>query len=334
MNKVLIIAEAGVNHNGDVDKARMLIDVAKDAGADVVKFQTFKSEKEICAFTEKAPYQITTTDETESFLEMVKKLELSESAHKDLYEYCAKKEIKFLSTPFETDSIEFLDKLGLDVFKVSSGQITNLPFLRKIGQLGKNIILSTGMSTLEEVRSALNVLYEQGIMEEQIILLHCTTAYPTEVDDVNLSAMLTMKREFGLEVGYSDHTLGTEVAIAAVALGARLIEKHFTLSRTMEGPDHQASLEPDELESMVRGIRQIERALGDGIKKPTESELENILLARRSIVASKDIKEGEVFSEENITVKSPAGGISPMEWDSVIGGTAVRNFREDSFIEI
>ena len=334
MRETFIIAEAGVNHNGCLDRARELVDVAKNAGADAVKFQTFRSSQEIAIQTEKAEYQKKTTGTEESFLDMVKKLELSDDAHYELYEYCNTKKIEFLSTPFEAESIDFLFQMDLRVLKISSGQVTNLPFLRKIGGLGKDLILSTGMSTLEEVGDALEILYSVGAKRKSITLMHCTTAYPTKPLDVNLAAMMTMKKEFGVDVGYSDHTLGIEVAVAAVALGATMIEKHITLSRKLEGPDHQASLEPDELKNMITAIRNTERAIGDGQKIPARGELENINVARRSIVALRAIRKGELFSERNITVKSPANGISPMKWDTVIGQIAKQDFNPDDFIEI
>jgi N,N'-diacetyllegionaminate synthase len=334
MKPVFIIAEAGVNHNGSLDLALQMVDVAVRAGADAVKFQTFKSTKEISKHAEKAEYQKTSTGTAESFLDMAIKLELDEAAHRRLLAYCQERGIMFLSSPFETDSIDFLDALGLDVMKVSSGQVTNLPFLRHIGALKKQIILSTGMATLEEVKTAIEVLVAAGTVRDAISVLHCTTAYPTPFEDVNLRAMLTMRDAFGLPVGYSDHTLGIEVPIAAVAMGAVIIEKHFTLDRRMEGPDHSASLEPDELVAMVTAIRHIEVAMGDGVKRPARSEGANTPLARRSIVAARFIKKGEVFSADAITVKSPATGLSPMRWDDVIGAVAKHDFEEDQVIEL
>ena len=334
MTPVFIIAEAGVNHNGSLDLALQMVDVAVRAGADAVKFQTFKSTKEISKHAEKAEYQKTTTGTAESFLDMAIKLELDEAAHRRLLAYCRERGIMFLSSPFEKDSIDFLNALGLGMMKVSSGQVTNLPFLRHIGGLKKQIILSTGMATLEEVKTAIEVLVAAGTARDAISVLHCTTAYPTPFEDVNLRAMLTMRDAFGLPVGYSDHTLGIEVPIAAVAMGARIIEKHFTLDRGMEGPDHSASLEPDELAAMVTAIRHIELAMGDGVKRPARSEGANTPLARRSIVAARFIKKGEVFSADAITVKSPATGLSPMRWDDVIGAVAKQDFEEDQVIEL
>ena len=334
MTPVFIIAEAGVNHNGSLDLALQMVDVAVRAGADAVKFQTFKSTKEISKHAEKAEYQKTTTGTAESFLDMAIKLELDEAAHRRLLAYCRERGIMFLSSPFEKDSIDFLNALGLGMMKVSSGQVTNLPFLRHIGGLKKQIILSTGMATLEEVKTAIEVLVAAGTARDAISVLHCTTAYPTPFEDVNLRAMLTMRDAFGLPVGYSDHTLGIEVPIAAVAMGARIIEKHFTLDRGMEGPDHSASLEPDELAAMVTAIRHIELAMGDGVKRPARSEGANTPLARRSIVAARFIKKGEVFSADAITVKSPATGLSPMRWDDVIGTVAKHDFEDDQVIEL
>lgn len=333
-NSVFVIAEAGVNHNGCLDLAYKLVGVAVEAGADAVKFQTFKAEKVISRYAEKAEYQKATTDATESQLEMVKKLELNREAHEKLMAYCREKGIEFLSTPFDLESIDLLIELGIKTLKIPSGEITNLPYLRKVGALGKKVIMSTGMATLEEVRMALEVLLNGGAQKENITILHCNTEYPTPFEDVNLRAMLTMKDKLGVRVGYSDHTLGIEVSVAAVALGAEVIEKHFTLDKTSEGPDHKASLEPDELKAMIRSIRNIERAMGSGVKHPSLSELKNIMIARKSIIAAKDIRKGEIFSEKNITVKRPGDGISPMEWDGVIGQVAMRNFKEDELIKL
>lgn len=334
LNSVFVIAEAGVNHNGCLDLAYKLVDVAVEAGADAVKFQTFKAKKVISRYAEKAEYQKATTDATESQLEMVKKLELNREAHEKLMAYCREKGIEFLSTPFDLESIDLLIELGIKTLKIPSGEITNLPYLRKVGALGKKVIMSTGMATLEEVRMALEVLLNGGAQKENITILHCNTEYPTPFEDVNLRAMLTMKDKLGVRVGYSDHTLGIEVSVAAVALGAEVIEKHFTLDKTSEGPDHKASLEPDELKAMIRSIRNIERAMGSGVKHPSLSELKNIMIARKSIIAAKDIRKGEIFSEKNITVKRPGDGISPMEWDGVIGQVAMRNFKEDELIKL
>ena len=332
MSKVLIIAEAGVNYNGSLDLAYRMVDKAKEAGADIVKFQTGVPEKVMSKFAEKAEYQKKTTGEGESQLDMVRKLMLKFEEFVPLKKYCKDKAIRFLSTPFDLSSIEFLDKLGCDLWKIPSGEITNLPYLLKVASIGKDIILSTGMSTLAEVREAINVLRDNGA--GKITLLHCTTEYPAPYTDVNLKAMITMRETFGLEVGYSDHTPGIEIPVAAVAMGATVIEKHFTLDRNMEGPDHKASLEPDELAAMVRSIRNVEMAIGTGEKVPSESEKKNMAIARKSIIAARDIKKGEILSEENLTTKRPGNGISPMKWNEVIGTKAVRDFIEDELIEI
>ncbi len=332
MSKVFLIAEAGVNHNGSIELAKQLIDKASEAGADAVKFQSFKAEMLVTKNARKAEYQERTTDIKESQFEMIKKLELDYDKHQELIDYCKTKNIVFLSSPFDLDSIDLLCKLGLNIFKIPSGEITNLPYLRKIGSLKKKVILSTGMSTLGDIENALEILRNSGTTD--ITVLHCNTEYPTPMEDVNLNAMKTIKDAFKIEVGYSDHTLGIEVPIAAVALGATVIEKHFTLDKTMEGPDHKASLEPEELKEMIRCIRNIEHALGDGVKRLSESEVKNINIARKSIVSSKSIAKGEMFSETNITVKRPGEGISPMRWDEVIGKISIRNFEEDELIEI
>ncbi len=334
MNRTFIIAEAGVNHNGSIELAKKLIDVAKEAGVDAVKFQTFKAEAIISADAPKADYQKITTHPTESQFEMIKKLQLDEDAHKELFDYCKQKGITFLSSPFDLNSIKFLNSLGLNIFKISSGEITNLPYLRRIGALRKKIILSTGMADLEEIGNAINVLTEYGTRKDDITVLHCNTEYPTPFEDVNLVAMLTIRDAFKVKVGYSDHTVGIEISIAAAALGATVIEKHFTLDKNMEGPDHKASLEPDELKAMVHAIRNIEKALGNGIKKTSPSEAKNKTIVRKSIVAARDIRKGEVLSDGNITVKRPGSGISPMEWDSILGKRAKRDFYMDEFIEI
>lgn len=334
MSKVLIIAEAGVNHNGQIGLALKLVDAAFDAGADVVKFQTFKPEKVVSKFAKKAEYQKETTGLAESQLDMIKKLDLGYDAFVELKKYCDKKGIVFLSSPFDLDSIEFLDQLGLNIFKVPSGEITNLPYLRKLGSLNKQVIMSTGMADLKEVKEALDVLISCGTNKEGITMLHCNTEYPSTFEDVNLKAMLSIRDELGVKVGFSDHTLGTEVSVAAVAMGAEVIEKHFTLDKNMEGPDHKASLEPDELKAMVTAIRNIEKAMGDGVKRPSPSELKNKFIVRKSIVSDRDIKAGEVFSVENITVKRPGNGISPMKWDDIIGKIAQKDFEEDQLIEV
>jgi N,N'-diacetyllegionaminate synthase len=332
--KTLIIAEAGVNHNGDMDLARKLIDVAASAGADFVKFQTFTADKLVTRNAEKAEYQNNTTGADESQHSMIKKLELTYEMHEALIEHCKSRDIQFFSTGFDRESIDLLVELGLKSFKIPSGEITNLPYLRHVGQYGKPVILSTGMATLDEIRVALEILIEAGTLRKRITVLHCNTEYPTPIDDVNLQAMLTIRDTFDVQVGYSDHTLGIEVAIAAVALGAKVIEKHFTLNRYLPGPDHQASLEPEELKAMVTAIHNIEKARGDGIKRPSPSEVKNMPIARKSLVAACDILKGEVFCETNITVKRPGIGLSPMLWDEVLGCTAPRNFAQDELIEI
>jgi N,N'-diacetyllegionaminate synthase len=332
--RTFIIAEAGVNHNGDWDTAMKLIDAASEAGADAIKFQTFKTENLVSRSAQKAEYQKITTWKTETQFEMLKKLELSEKAHHDLFQYCQQRKIMFMSTPFDIESIDFLNNLGLELFKIPSGEITNLPYLRKIGKFNKKVILSTGMADLGEIEDALNVLTESGTPKNNIVVLHCNTEYPTPYEDVNLQAMLTIKEAFKVNVGYSDHTIGIEIPIAAVALGADVIEKHFTLDKNMPGPDHKTSLEPKELKTMVEAIRNIEKALGDGVKKVSASELKNRPIVRKSIVAARHIKKGEVFTGENITVKRPGEGISPMKWDIIIGRRASKAFKKDEQIEL
>jgi N,N'-diacetyllegionaminate synthase len=332
MNKVFIIAEAGVNHNGSIELAKKLIDVSSDAGADAVKFQTFKAEKLVSKNAQKADYQKQTTNNSESQFDMIKKLELDLDTHKELMAYCKTKNIMFLSTPFDHDSIELLNDLELEIFKIPSGEITNLPYLRHIGKLNKKVILSTGMADIGEIEDALDVLIKAGTKKENIIVLHANTMYPTPMEDVNLKAMVTIGNSFDVRYGYSDHTLGIEVDIAAVALGACCIEKHFTLDCTMEGPDHKASLEPDELKAMVKAIRNIELALGNSIKKPSKSEIPNMQIARKSIVAKSDIKKGDKLSEENITIKRPGSGINPMRWDEIVGTIATKDYKEDELI--
>lgn len=332
--KVIIIAEAGVNHNGSYELAIKMVDEAKRAGADYVKFQTAKPELVISTFAPKAEYQKETTGAAESQLEMCKAIHLPLADYKPLKEYCDKVGIGFMSTPFDLVSIDVLEPLDMDYYKIPSGEITNLPYLRKIASKHRPVILSTGMCEEEEVEAALQVLEQGGVKRSDIIVLHCNTEYPTPMADVNLRAMDDLRRSLGVEVGYSDHTKGIEVPIAAVALGATVIEKHFTLDKTMEGPDHKASLEPDELKAMVDAIRNIEQALGDGHKHVSPSERKNMDIARKSIVAARDIRKGEVLTEENITTKRPGNGISPMRWDSVIGTTAIRDFGYDELIEI
>lgn len=330
MNNTLIIAEAGVNHNGDIELAKRLVETAKKAGADIVKFQTFNVDKITSKCAQMAEYQKENIGKEESQKEMLGKLVLSYNDFVILQNFCKEVGIGFLSTPFDIESIHFLTNMQ-DIWKVPSGEITNYPYLVEIAKTGKEIILSTGMCTMDEVDAALEVLKENGAGE--ITLLHCTTNYPTPMEDVNLKAMLTLKEHCGCRVGYSDHTRGIEVPIAAVAMGAKVIEKHFTLDRNMEGPDHKASLEPNELKAMVDAIRNIEKAMGNGEKVPSESEKSNIAVARKSIIAAKDIKQGEIFSEDNITTKRPGNGISPMRWNEVIGTKAVRDFKEDELIE-
>jgi len=329
---IFIIAEAGVNHNGSVDLAKKLIDVASISGADAVKFQTFKAENLVAKNTQKADYQKQTTDASESQFDMIKKLELDVDTHKELIAYCQEKDIMFLSTPFDHESIDLLSDLGLKIFKIASGEITNLPYLRHIGSLGKKVVLSTGMSNLKEVGDALNILINAGTSKDNITVLHANTMYPTPMEDVNLNAMLTIQKEFGVDIGYSDHTLGIEVDIAAVAMGASCIEKHFTLDKTMDGPDHKASLEPEELKAMVGAIRNIEKALGSSEKKPSPSESVNIKVVRRSVVANQNIKKGDLLTDKNIAVKRPGGGISPMQWDEVIGTTSSKDYNADELI--
>lgn len=330
----LIIAEAGVNHNGDLARARQMIDAAAAAGADLVKFQTFSADRLVTRTATKAEYQAQTTDRSESQHEMLRRLELSADMHRELITHCAVRQIGFFSTAFDMESIDLLVSLGQDRFKIPSGEITNLPYLRKIGRLGKDVILSTGMATLGDVEAALDALEQAGTARARITVLHCTTEYPTPMAEVNLSAMQSIRRAFGVDVGYSDHTPGIEVAIAAVAMGACVIEKHFTMDRTLPGPDHKASLEPNDLAAMVAAIRNIEVALGDGIKRSTQSETRNRDVMRKSLVASRPILPGEIFSPQNVTVKRPGTGISPMRWDEVIGRAASRHFAQDDMIEL
>lgn len=336
MNKVIIIAEAGVNHNGDIELAKKLIDVAADSGVDFVKFQTFRSESLVSRSAKKATYQIKNTqDEVESQFQMLKKLELSHSQHFELIKYCNKKNISFFSTAFDLESLTFLKELGLNIVKIPSGEITNLPYLRKAASLFKQVIISTGMSSMLEIKEALDVFLQGGVSKNDITILHCNTEYPTPVSDVNLNAMLAIQTMFGVRVGYSDHTMGIEVPIAAVALGGTLIEKHFTLDRNLPGPDQLASLEPDELKVMVQSIRNVEKAIsGSGIKEPSESEIKNISIARKSIVAKTSIKKGDQFTDINITTKRPGIGISPMKWDQIIGKIACQDFDEDDLIKL
>lgn len=327
MKKVFIIAEAGVNHNGSIKLAKELVDAAWKAEADCVKFQTFKSENLVTNFAKMAEYQKENTRKNESQLDMLKKLELGFCDFVELKDYCTKLGIKFLSTPFDLESVEFLNSIGMDIWKIPSGEITNLPYLRKINSYKAKVILSTGMSSLSEIKDAVQILKDSDVS-----LLHCTTEYPCLFEDVNLRAMETLKKEFNLSVGYSDHTVGIEVPIAAVAMGAAIIEKHFTLDKNMDGPDHIASLNPVELKKMVMSIRNIESALGDGAKVPRNAEKKNAIIARKSIVAKTDIKKGEIFTEDNLIVKRPGNGISPMKWDEVIGKRAFKDFYKDELI--
>ena len=335
-NRTLIIAEAGVNHNGSIELAKKLVEKAKEAGVDYIKFQTFKASKLVTKAAKQAEYQQKNVGkEGDSQYQMLKKLELSPEEHEVLIDYCHQLGIKFFSTAFDFDSIDYLHSLNLGLWKIPSGEVTNYPFLKRIAAYNEPTILSTGMCDMEDVRAAVEALYKNGLSKENLILLHCNTEYPTPFEDVNLKAMDALRKEFGVEVGYSDHTKGIEVPIAAVALGATVIEKHFTLGRNMEGPDHKASLEPDELKAMVSAIRNIEKAVGgDGTKHVSESEKKNIAIARKSIVAACDIKAGEEFTEQNLTVKRPGSGISPMRWEEVLGQKAKKDFNEDDLIEL
>lgn len=332
-NKTFVIAEAGVNHNGSLERAKNMVKVAAKAGVDAIKFQTFRAETLVTKDAIKADYQIKASGQSETQFDMLKKLELSFESYLELLESCRLNQIEFLSTAFDLTTIDLLVTMGLKKWKIPSGEITNLPFLRKIASLGQEIIMSTGISDLGEIQDALMVFMTSGISPDKITVLHCNTEYPTPMQDVNLKAMQTIKSAFpGVHVGYSDHTEGIEVPIAAVAMGATIIEKHFTLDKNLPGPDHKASLEPDELTAMVRAIRNIEKALGDGIKKPSPSELKNRYVARKSIVAAKDIRKGETFTEENLTVKRPGTGISPMRWDEVLGQIAQKDYEKDELI--
>jgi len=329
---VYIIAEVGVNHNGSLELAKQLVDVAAECGADAVKFQTFKAASLVTKNAKQADYQITNTQKKESQFDMLQRLELSDNAHKELVEYCQWKNIEFMSTPFDLESIHFLNNLGVKRFKIPSGEITNYPYLKMVGGYNKEIVLSTGMANLGEVEAALNLLINSGTEKNKITILHATTDYPTQMQDVNLTAMQTIAEAFKVKVGYSDHTPGIEVPVAAVALGASIIEKHFTLDKSLPGPDHKASLEPQELREMVRAIRNIEIALGDGIKRPSENEQKNMQVARKSIVAGKTIQKGELLTEENLTVKRPGLGVSPMRWCEVVGQKAQKDYEADDLI--
>ncbi len=334
IKRTLIIAEAGVNHNGDLGLAMQLIDAAADARADLVKFQTFNASRLVTRIAKKADYQNLSTDENESQHDMLKRLELTEAMHHELIAHCAKRSIGFFSTGFDIESVDLLVSLGQEYFKIPSGEVTNLPYLRHIGHLGKNTILSTGMATLGDIEAAIDVLEQAGTPRTSITVLHCTTEYPTPMAEVNLRAMQSIQAAFGVAVGYSDHTQGIEVATAAVAMGATVIEKHFTIDRNLPGPDHQASLDPAELKAMVSAIRNIEVALGDGIKRLTPSETRNKPIVRKSLVASQVISEGEIFTVQNVTTKRPGTGISPMHWDEVIGRVAPRSFAVDELIQL
>ena len=330
---VLVIAEAGVNHNGDIEIAKTLIDVAADAKADIVKFQTFSADQQVTKSASKAEYQKLTTNIHESQHSMLKNLELSVEMHSELINHCKKRIIEFISTAFDIQSVNLLQSLGQRLFKIPSGEITNFPYLEHIGKIGKPIILSTGMSTLNEIKIALDILQKAGTSKSLITVLHCTTSYPVPMSDVNLLAMRTIKDEFEVKVGYSDHTLGIEIPIAAVALGASVIEKHFTLDRNLPGPDHKASLEPNELQEMIRTIRNVEQGIGDGIKKVMPSEAGNRDIVRKSIVVIKEIKKGDIFTSENLSTKRPGNGMSPMNWNLIIGKSSKHNYEIDELIK-
>ena len=333
MPRTLVIAEAGVNHNGDLLLAKKLVDVAVDSGADVVKFQTFQANSLATEHAEQASYQQKALDISEGQLSMLKRLELQPDDHHELIHYCHHRNIEFLSTAFDTASVDLVASLNLKRWKIPSGEITNLPYLRQVASHGQPVILSTGMANLAEIEAAISALEDVGLSRTQITVLHCTTEYPTPPEEVNLRAMNTIAQAFGVSVGYSDHTDGIVVPIAAVAMGAIVIEKHLTLDRNMHGPDHKASLEPDQFSAMVSGIRTLERALGDGIKMPTESEIPNKVVVRKSLVASRPIKKGDIFTDLNVTSKRPGSGISPMYWDLLIGRTSSRNYLPDELLE-
>lgn len=332
--QVLIIAEAGVNHNGDRGMAFSLVDAAAEAGADYVKFQTFQASGLVSFNAPKAEYQLRSTDAGQSQYEMLKQLELSREMHEELISRCRAKRIDFMSTAFDPASLDLLLALGIGIIKIPSGDLTNLPMLRRIGGIGIPVILSTGMANLGEIEAAIDILERSGLVRSQITVMHCSTEYPAPISEVNLKAMCAIREAFGVAVGYSDHTAGIEIAVAAVAMGATVIEKHFTLDRNLPGPDHRASLEPKELKEMVTAIRNVELALGDGIKRPGPSEIRNIKVARKSLVASQPIKAGEKFSFKNLTAKRPGTGVSPMRWDEVIGRVAKRDFAADELIEL
>ncbi|MCS7214643.1 MAG: N-acetylneuraminate synthase [Thermodesulfovibrio sp.] len=333
-NRVFIIAEAGVNHNGSIENAKKLVDIAVEAGADAVKFQTYKAKNLVTHDADLTEYQRKNLGIKKSQYDMLRELELSYKDFEKLKLYCDKLKIIFMSTPFDIESARFLRDLGMDIFKIASGEITNYPLLREVGGYGKNVILSSGMSDLGEIEDALDLLIEFGTKRDKITVLHCLSQYPAPYNEVNLLAMQTIKEAFKIRVGYSDHTPGIEIAIAATAMGAKVIEKHFTVDRNLPGPDHKASLEPDELRKMIEAIRNVEMAMGDGIKRIAKSEIKNITLVRKSIVAKKNIKKGDILNEENITTKRPAMGINPMRWNEVIGKVAKRDFKEGELIEL
>lgn len=334
--QVIIIAEAGVNHNGDFELAKKLVAAAAKAGADYIKFQTFKADKIVSKTAKKASYQERNiNDGNDSQYTMLKQLEMPKEWHSKLIQYANEQGIKFLSTGFDNESIDFLGELGSPLYKIPSGEITNKPYLRHIARKGKPVILSTGMANMDEIKAAIDVLCKNGISKNDITVLHCNTEYPTPMEDVNLNAMITIQNSLGVKIGYSDHTQGIEVAIAAVAIGATVIEKHFTLDRNLPGPDHKASLEPNELKAMVKAIRNIEKAIsGNGLKEPSKSELKNIVVVRKSIIAARNIQKGELLTIENLTVKRPGNGISPMKWDNIIGQKAIKDFEPDDLIEL
>lgn len=330
---IFIIAEVGINHNGNLNTAKKLIDEAEKTGADAVKFQSFKVKRMISKNAKLANYQKKISQELNQF-DLVKKYELSNKQQIELYDYCKKKSIMFLSSPFDSESLQLILNLGIKIIKIPSGEISNIPFLKEIGKTKKKIILSTGMSYIADIEKAIQVLTKAGTKYNNITLLHCNTEYPTPFKDVNLNAMITIKNTFKLPIGYSDHSMGIEIPIAAAVLGARVIEKHFTLNKDSEGPDHKASLEPHEFKKMVESVRNIEKAMGDGIKKPSKSELKNMKIARKSIVAAKEISQGTVFNKTNLTVKRPGNGLNPLMWDQIMGKKAIRNFKKDDLIQI
>jgi N,N'-diacetyllegionaminate synthase len=332
-HNIFIIAEAGVNHNGSFELAKKLVDAAADAKADAVKFQTFKAENVISKFAEKAEYQKQTTGSNESQLDMVKKLEFSFDTFIKLKEYCTSKDIMFFSTPFDMESVEFLKTLNMGIWKIPSGEITNLPYLQRIASFNEEIIFSTGMATMKEIATALEVLIANGTKKDNITILHCNTEYPTPMKDVNLKAMNSIRDTFGVKTGYSDHTIGIEIPVAAAALGACVIEKHFTLDKQMEGPDHKASLDPSELKAMVSAIRNIEQALGSGVKQPSDSEKKNIDIARKSLHLARNIGKGEKLSADDLTAKRPGNGISPMLIDKVIGCSVKTDLMKDTLLK-